>query len=271
MTAAAALTLVLASAAIAASFDERHRADLAANPADLIFVLKTSNGQRTFHPGEAIPISLEFSSNVPEKYALDIVGNDHGGPRQGEEFVVDRDSAVDPLADYFGSGINSVLDGGAHGRFVLGPEPAVAKLWLNGWFRFDKPGTYRIYLKSHRVWRERVASDPGDDRSIPITPVSNILEIEITTPDPAWEDAQLARLRGILEHSQRDSLGDEIRGARRELGFLGTPGAVRLILDLARGEAGEIDDFGLARSPHREFVVTELDRYIAEPDTAVTL
>src|SRR5260370_18083546 len=45
----------------AASFDSRHASDLAANPSDLHFRVDTAGGQRAFHIGQRIPLTLAFS------------------------------------------------------------------------------------------------------------------------------------------------------------------------------------------------------------------
>lgn len=266
----------------AGSFEERHRQELATNPRDLTFVLRTTSREKQFHHGEMVPITLEFSSSVPNKYRLNGATYDRSGRLPTEEFVMDRTDVVDPLVDYFGSGVIGGMAGGLRGYPVLTPEPYRIDLFLNDWFRFDKPGRYRLYLKSHRLARERLSSEPGQGL-IDFAAVSTMLEIEITRPDPAWEEAKLAELRAILDppdqavEQQHDDPDRQWRTpepeevqARRELSYLGTPGATHLILKLARRDPNGLDSFGLIASPHRTLVIAELDRYIEDPETIVT-
>ena len=276
-----AAPLLFAQAPPAAAFDVRHRLDFAANPPDLTFTLRTTSGQKEFHPGERIPITLEFSSSTTDKYRLNGATYDRSGRLPTEEFVMDRRDAVDPLVDYFGSGVMGGAAGGIRGEPVLGYEPHRINLVLNDWFWFDKPGRYRLYLKSHRLTRDRLPTEPGEGL-IYFAAVSNILEMDISSPDPAWEEAKLAELRAVLDPAGRPAAKQnrpfhfhtwehepKVIEAHRELRYLGTPGAVRLMMDLARRDLNDLDDFGLTGSPHRSMVISELDRYIADPDTLV--
>src|ERR1035438_10344182 len=86
------------------SFDERYQQASASNPSDLQFVLRTAASAR-FHPGERIPLTLEFSSTAPDKYRLNAATYDRSGRLPTEAFVLDRDDVADPLIDYFGSGV----------------------------------------------------------------------------------------------------------------------------------------------------------------------
>jgi len=76
----------------AASFDSRHASDLAANPFDLRFRLDTAGGQRAFHIGERIPLTLAFSSDTPAKYKLNAASYDRSGRLPTEEFVMEKES-----------------------------------------------------------------------------------------------------------------------------------------------------------------------------------
>jgi len=267
--------LLVATAALAASFDDRHRAESAANPPGLTCVLRTTTGQTTFHPGERIPITLQFSSTAAGKYSLDAAEYDRGGRMYCDRFFADRDDAVDPLVDYFGSGVLGGIAGGLRAIPVLQPEPTDVHLTLNDWYRFDKPGTYRVFVKSNRLTRERLPGEPGEPGepgnrpTVGVAAVSNILRIEITAPDPAWDTAKLAELRSILD-TPANSVNRPRQAAREDLGYLGTPGAVRLLMELLREGPDLTDSFGLIRSPYRPLVIDALDRYIEDPSTPIT-
>jgi hypothetical protein len=97
------------SADAAISFEERHQQELRANPGDLHFVLRTTDGQTRFHPGETIPLTLEFSSDVSDKYLLDAAGYDRSGRLWSEEFILDRDGAKARAAGYSGENLKLFL------------------------------------------------------------------------------------------------------------------------------------------------------------------
>jgi hypothetical protein len=255
---------LLRRASSESSFEERYREAAATHPADLQFVLRTTAAAQ-FHPGERIPLTLEFSSNAPDKYRLNGATYDRSGRLPTEQFVLDRDDIADPLIDYFGSGVIGGIAGGLRVNPALGSEPYRIELALNDWFRFDQPGKYRLFLKSHRLSRER---KPGEDGQglFSFAAVSNILEIEITEPDPGWEMAKLREIETTLDDADRKETAPQIsipgisprelarfskppedakvRRARAELRFLGTRGAVQLILSRAETTDDDLDSWG---------------------------
>ena len=263
------LTLFIAFYTQTRSFEQRHARDVAANPSDIRFVLRTKDGQDTFYPGEAIPLELEFSSSVPNKYRLDGATYDRSGRLHTEEFVFDREDVVDPFQDYFGTGVMGGLAGGLRVDPILETRPYRIELFLNDWCRFDKPGRYRLYLRSHRLRRERLPGEPGDGRVIEFAPVSNVLNIRISAPDRAWEDRKLRELAAVFE-SQGESPEGQSEYARRQLRYLGTPTAVRFILSRARQNPEELDYFALIGSPHRHLVIDELDQFVEATDTVIS-
>ncbi len=58
------------------------------------------------------------------------------------------------MADYFG-GLMGVIGGGISWILVLGDHPAVVRVELNEWFRFDEPGRYSVRVTTSRVSRMR--------------------------------------------------------------------------------------------------------------------
>jgi hypothetical protein len=252
------------------TFEKQHINELAANPADLHFALLISNGQKRFHPGETIPITLEFFSSAPEKYKLDAGSYDRSGRLWSEEFSIDRDGAIDPLADYFGSGVMATIGGGLRSTPVLSSQPVLIHLILNDWFRFDNPGRYRLFLKSNRLERERLPSESGTG-TVRFAAVSNILEIEISEPDTAWQAAKVLELSRILDSPREKELpidDQTISKAERALGDLGTAEAVRLMFAKAREIQQPLPSLALIRSPERAVVITEMDRYLEDPNVA---
>jgi hypothetical protein len=200
-----------------------------------------------FRIGERIPLRLQFSSTLENTYRLDPATYDRSGRLPTEEFVMEQDDVVDPWRDYFASGVMGGLAGGLRSLPpVLGLEPHEIALDLNDWFRFDRAGRYRFYLKSHRLEKSAV--------------VSNVVELEIVD-DAAWREAQLTRLRARLRQS------DE--AAWPELRMLGTPGAVNLAMEAARSDEKGIDQLLLVGARDRGHAVVALDRYLAEESVAI--
>jgi hypothetical protein len=252
--------LLSALAFIALSaFDETHQKELAANPPDLRFVLATVDGQRRFHPGESIPITLSFSSDSLDKYILNAARTDRSGRLWSEEFFLDRSDAVDPLAQYYGAGILGMIGGGPISYPVLNSEPERIQLFLNNWFRFDKPGVYRLFLKSHRL---RLAE--SGRQTPPFAAVSNILEIEITPLDTAWQSATLAAVRANLDSPDPRTAYK----AQRALEDLGTTEALRLLLQRVAKNPSAFPTLPLIRSPDRQAAIRELDAWLTDPGEA---
>jgi hypothetical protein len=117
------------------------------------------------------------------------------------------------------------------------------------WWRFERPGWYRLYVTSRRV-----QPDPwsvSGARSWPVV-TSNILEIEILPagPEPSNLEATPARTLRFLD----------TREAAREM-------ARRLLSANAQETAARVGSeafecrFGLL-APHRQFVVTEMERLL---------
>ncbi|HTR34399.1 MAG TPA: hypothetical protein VMH80_00760 [Bryobacteraceae bacterium] len=274
------IAVVLRPPVHAQSFDIRHQRDLSSNPGDLHFRLATADGVTTFHRGERIPLTLEFWSDSPDKYKLNGATYDRGGRLPTEEFVLDRNDVVDPYADYFSTGVLGGLAGGLRTYPVLDAKPYKIEVNLNDWFRFDQPGTYRLYLKSHRLSRE---SNPGEtgDRVIQFAAVSNVLELEIVADDAAWTESKLWAIESVLTQPEPEMpkpggppvpvnpLEGQLRSARQELRYLGTPAALALAFQDARKLGTSPDTLLLIGAREREQTVSAYDRYLADQSTPI--
>jgi hypothetical protein len=234
--------------------------------------LETAGGQRTFRLGERIPLTLSFSSDTPEKYKLNGATYDRSGRLPTEEFVLDRDDVADPSEEYFGTGVMSWLGGGLRTSPVLEAKPSTIEVDLNDWFRFDRAGRYRLYLKSHRLQR---AAAPGEsrERTIQFAPVSNTIELELIE-DATWHITKLAGIRGILEQPEParrrpggppvpyDPLEEKITLAQRELRFLATPEAVELAFEYAHRTGNSPEHLLLVGARNRSHMLSAFDRYL---------
>lgn len=263
----------------AASFDTRHAGDLAGNPSDLHFRLDTLSGQRAFHKGERIPLTLAFSSDTPAKYKLNAARYDRSVRLPTEEFVMEQEAA-DPYLDYFGAGVLGGLAGGIRGYPVLEQEPVKIEVDLNEWFRFDRTGHYRFYLKSHRLSRE---SAPGesDRRTVEFAAASNIVEVDILAADAMWEAAKLTAIKAILDPPGTEQTkieaeplipvppDEHVQLAWRELEYLGTAEAVQTAFDIARKTGASPHTLMLFAARDRKKTVATLDAYLSDPHVAI--
>src|SRR5260370_38071094 len=249
------------------TFERRHELELAANPSDLQFHLRLTH-EAKFHPGELIPLTFEFSSTTPEKYVLSGATSDRSGRLPTEQFVSESADVLDPFLDYFGSGVMGGLMGGHNPKSTLSTEPHRIELAMNQWCRFDKPGRYRLYSRTYRISRTRQPSDSVESR-LYFAAVSNIIEIEIMQPYPGWQTTKLREIEMILDRATPWSDDPNVRQAKAELAYLGTRGAVQLNLNMARRN-GYVDALGLIGALDRAFVISELDRYIEDPNASVT-
>lgn len=264
-----------------ADFDARHAKDAAVNPPDLHFKLGLLDGKTRFYPGGRITLTLEFSSDSPNTYKLNSATYDRSGRLPTEEIVLDQD-VVDPFSDYFDLGVMGGLGGGLRTYPVLTEEPYRICVDLNEWFRFDRPGRYRLYLKSHRVERERMPDEPGERSTVLFAPASNILEIEILDRDLRWEAVKLVELKAVLEREPKASeSGGALVGAVwyereqaesqawSELQYLATREAVDYALERAKRKGESPPTLVLVGARDRQHAASALGQYLADPSVSI--
>ncbi len=267
---------------LAQSLAASHQRDLAATPGDLHLRLGTAGNSGGFHRGERIPLALEFWSDTPAKYKLDGATYDRSGRLPTEEFVVERKDVVDPYADYFFTGVLGGIAGGLRSNPVLDEKPYRIELDLNDWFRFDQPGTYRLYLKSHRVSRERAPqSTEGESRTIQLAAVSNILEVVIIPDDTGWTAQKVRDIEALLVQPEPEMpipggppvavnpLEEQLRNARRDLRYLATNDALDLIMNDARRRGNSPDTLALIGVRDRNKAIAAYDNYLGDRMTPI--
>src|ERR1700724_902661 len=246
-------------------FEIEHRQAVAANPPDLHLQLQVQGGSRRFHQGEIIRLDLGFSRPIPQRYRLDTAGYDRSGRLHLEEFhLAPAVGVVDPLWEYFTQYLGRFV-GGHHQVPLLTETPAVLTLDLNEWARFDRPGTYRLYVTSHRV--ADLGSSPGVGFSAgePVPVSSNVVELTIDDADARWSSQVLAdAIRAIDTGSPRQRAD-----GCRKLRFFGSPAAARERArrydEKDRTCSGELM-LGLVGSPERQAVIRAMSARLVAPD-----
>ena len=233
--------------------------------------ISTSSGK--FYSGEVIPLDLAFSSVVPKRYQINLARYDRSGRMGYEQFVVEpKESTQDPLYLYFNS-IGAFMGGGLTNFEFLSSAPTIVHLNLNEWLSFDRPGTYRIQVISHRVADSTNSNHPwGDDVELK----SNWLEVKIVAPDPSLQQETLAKILQALDTAKptNPNFRDEAKqAALTQLRYLGTEEAARELARRLRGEENHTDFecmFGLIGSPHRDAGLKEMNRLFENADFPVT-
>jgi hypothetical protein len=265
-----------ASKPVSDGFVDQHAALRSKNPPGVSLELVTD--RRRYFLGQRIAVTLRFSTVAAGLYAVDHAAYDHSGRLRIDQFRIDREGdAVDPLWDWFNDG-RGFIGGGLHGFDDLDATLDIAAD-LNEWFRFDRPGRYRLYVVSSRL-AHRTTWYPLE----PVT--SSVVEFEILPADPVWAAQTLERATATLDRiashvaSRPMSYGGalaiepDLARAVRTLRFLGTPEAARAMVQclaadkaIIRSRSGEpmFDRSwelvaGLVGSPHRDLVIAEMRR-----------
>jgi hypothetical protein len=232
-----------------------------------------SSSQTKYYLGEVIRLDLAFSSTAPKRYQINLARYDRSGRMNYEEFVVEpKEATQDPLQLYFSS-IAGFLGGGLTGFEFLTLFPSVIHLNLNEWVRFERPGTYRVYVVSRRVSDSNASSQPTGE---PTEIKSNWIEVSIVPPDPSWQQQELTKIRQVLQSGTAPNpvASDEVRQAAiTQLRYLGTEAAARELAKNLRGEDNHPDFecmFGLIGSPRRDAGLEEMNRLFDSPDFPIT-
>jgi hypothetical protein len=177
------------------AFAQSHQVSDEVNP-DSGVRLTLSSSSAEFYSGEVIPLDLAFTSASPKRYQINLARYDRSGRMNYEQFNVEPAEATrDPLRLYFSS-IMAFLGGGLTNFAFLAPSPTVIHLNLNEWISFNRRGSFRVQVVCPRV-SDRTAT--GYPMGGPVEVKSNWIELKITSPDHAWQQAQLARIRQTLD------------------------------------------------------------------------
>jgi len=263
-----ALATALASAA-EPDFLAAHAEAVAANPEGASFAIELVEPQAQFCVGQLIPLDLVYTFHRPSKFLInDGLARGSGAARLLEVFRVSpqtgtRQRTSDEPNFYHWAGGTPL---GAKADRVYR-----YRVYLNEWRRFDKPGRYRFYSTSARVWRRK--SSPPRNNDLRLT--SNLLELEILGVSSQWQDEQFRMAVAVLDRQSDDTQehGALRREALRRLRYLDTEAATRELARRYPGrDAGEKYDIsmGLHRSRYKAAAIEELKRRLDVPDFVVT-
>jgi HEAT repeat protein len=224
--------------------------------------IRFADGTSLFHVGEIIPIELSFRASSSDAYDMETRNYDRSGRLNIEQFQV-TPPGRDPLQAYFAN--SAFAGGGLGGPRMLSNEPQIMREDLNEWVALDRPGHYSVDVTSGRVSRRNANKDAQVELR------SNLLEFDIVTADPAWQEQTVRSAASTL--NMGSSTTEEKSAAMRSLRFLDTPASVhelvRLLGEQSDG-AGWDEVAGLAGSRNQSLVVRELEQQMGDADIALT-
>lgn len=242
------------------------KVSLAAQPDGVTLRLALADGRQQYRIGEIIPMRLTFTTVQGSNYSIDLANYDRSGRLDIDTFQVSpAEGWSDPLAYYYDSGLFSFMGGGIRSVPKLGPEAVNVDADLNEWFRFDRPGHFRVIVTSHRIVKDKAARSFGTHIDV----TSNEVEFDVIPADEAWARQQLAKALADLK-SEDHAISN--RGARM-LRFLGTDDAVAAMVDQFDDRESGCDgefEFGLMGSLHRKFVVETMEKELANANHPIS-
>jgi hypothetical protein len=234
---------------------------------DVRFALALKDGRAVFQEGEIIPLALSFTTTAKKRYWADVRNYDRSGRLGIERYCVEPD-APDPLASYFKAG--GFIGGGLGNTRELDATPFTADADLNEW-RTLRPGHYRVYAISYRVWRPPDSSGQTSYGRVTEPVRSNTLDFDVDPPDANWQNEEL---RGALQTLAAAASPEDARLAARRLRFLNaqdsTKELAKLFWGLNQQPAGWDLMLGLYGSPYRDLAVDSMRDQLAAPGHAIT-
>lgn len=233
------------------------------NPYDIDFRLRLTQEKSVYHVGEPIGFELSFSSRSEGKYRGSFTTPSPAFG--GTTLTLDpADGVFDLLRLRRNSGFaGSILSGTGY----IGSTPVTQQGELTEWYRFLKPGHYRLAATSGQVSRIKTSDEGGGIEHLVLE--SNPVEFDILPRDPAWETQLFAENVRILDSTA--GVTDHIQ-ALRSLVLLDSPAAAEKIAQLYvadsstrnMAEVSEIDR-GLLESSHLEVIIPLLEGALSNP------
>src|SRR5579862_1529095 len=174
------------------NFDERYEAARSHNPTGIKFVIRTKEDRTTFHLFETIPIQLVFSSSVPSTYSIELNENMNFA---GATLDFDVEPAESTSLTWISWGLHGVVCCDSVRRFLT-KDPTIFNRELTDYIRFEKEGTYRLYVTTQRVFKGPRRYDDFSPSKIVLA--SNILSLTVLPDDPDWDAQRLSEALGRL-------------------------------------------------------------------------
>ncbi len=264
------MAIATVASATEAHFLAEHAKRLASNPPGISFTVELVGRQTQFHVGELIPIEVVYRFDDTDPFRI----NGHLNQRMHERveiFHVAPESGTRPMSM---STLDHYRSAGTSPHPPKRREAYRYRANLNQWRRFDKPGHYRFYDESARVWRAEAKKDVNAENDLRI--VSNLVEIEITPASTEWQAEQLQKATQVLDLPVDQMAMSKSRRhvALQRLRYLDTEAATRELAGRYSGDDydPESHEIGMAllQSKYKHVAVDVLERRLMSPDFVVT-
>jgi hypothetical protein len=227
---------------------------------DLSVRLSLADGKSVFRAGEAITLVLSFTAHGPG-YQLNSTVTKPASPI--DEIMLSPTSSSFNWLDQY-SGRHRYAPDHSH-MGTLSANPALIKLKLNDWFRFDKPGRYTVRVKTNRVIRSDQPLKPGQALSL----TTNEVSFEIKAMSQAEEDTEVRRLSALLDATK--AWQEEAR-ISEELAYLTGDAATREKVRRFLNQSGRSGNYsqnislGLFMAKNQKLVVDLLEAELRDPN-----
>ncbi|PQV65521.1 hypothetical protein B1R32_101263 [Abditibacterium utsteinense] len=259
------------------NFAAKNDAALALNAPGLVFKLSLPQGKTRFQIGEVIPVTLNFSNLGAQPLQLvRFVQGEHNFA----QFEVDpREGVTDPLGEIPPPTYIASTGPPPPARLALDANSHIETVSINETLRFDRPGIYRLYAHTWRVFPGAPLKKKSPFSLPPSTPrtesTSNVIQFEIVPTDLNWAHAEVQAQRALWKQPQR---WFEDRLEAPSFRYLQTPEAMDAIIErLGTGESPRSSEdetyrwqLSLVGYTNRPALINAMRRAIARPDYTVS-
>lgn len=252
------------------TFFAAHHAGIAVNQ-PRGFEIRFKSGRTTFNPREPIEVELVF--DPPDGLYEGVVTSPCVGWHLAEVVFDDQAIVAEPqrvLCPDRMEGVPGGVPGCVPGASLDGvfgpprpkPPPRVITLTLNDWFRFDRPGTVRFFIRSAH-FLGYTSRSPRQ--------TSNVLTVTVTARDPAFERTRARAIAAELADASTPI--ERRRAALRELRQLASEEALPVLAPLLKPDmdyqAREVVLGAMVAVPDRRAAVEALQRELLRPGRPV--
>jgi hypothetical protein len=230
----------------------------AQNPDDIDFRLELMKDPPQYAVDEPITFRVSLSSQTYQKYYASWTAF---VPFVRPTILLEpKDDAVDLQAN------DGIIGGSVLGSSgILNPNPVTQTGDLTEWYRFEKPGHFRLSIKVDWVVRMKSREEGGGNQPVPLE--SNAVEFDILPLDPSAQDQELKSVLKDIDEGESDQAREA--GLHR-LDLLQTPAAAeekaRRYLAGARLGYNPYDAM-LLRSSNDQQILPILERALTDPET----
>jgi hypothetical protein len=182
-------TIILLTIFVAAcsrtEFDEQHKEAVLRNPPGIDLEIRASGGRNQYGVSESVAFEEFYTSKWPGAWSIEVLeGWNVASNATGSDVVHLTDSKTvwdQPRQQWVG-----IICCDSR-RIWLDQEPvripyklSATPTLVNQWQTFhlpNKPGKYRVYLTTHRVFERGSDKNPYHDKGFPVS--SNILDLQV--------------------------------------------------------------------------------------------